>query len=202
MTTKRQLGTYVFIDGENLFKAYRKMGYKNVDYIKLYWWLKNKKNADKIFLYAGIIDGDVSQQNKFNGLDKLGYTVKTKPVQKYAGKVMEIDIKCPECGHEFVHQEHLDDRSKANCDAELTLDVTRAAIKKKFSELIVFSGDGDFSYLYEFVAKTYRKKVCVYSPLKYPAALVTSSKLKKLDKSGCISLYNLEAVAQHRSIPW
>jgi hypothetical protein len=68
-------------------------------------------------------------------------------------------------------------------------------------EVIVFSGDGDFAYLYEFVVGQLHKRVSVFSPLKYPASLLTSGKLKDLDKAGCINLYNLESVAQHRAVP-
>jgi uncharacterized LabA/DUF88 family protein len=179
------------------------MGYRNVDYIKLYWWLKNKKKAKKIFLYAGLVDGDTARENKYNGLAKLGYETKIKPVQIYSGKIMEISCKCPNCNNEFIHEEQLNDRSKANCDAELTVDVTKSCMTDgECDEVIVFSGDGDFSYLYEFIVKELNKKVQVYSPLKYPASLLTSHKLKDLDKQGCIDLFNLESVAQHRSIRW
>lgn len=201
MPNTKQPIVYAFIDGENLFKAFKKMGYKNVDYVKFYWWLKKKKNAKRIFLYAGLLDGDSARENRFKGLAKLGYETKIKPVQIYTGKILEINCICPECNHNFVHDEQMSDRSKANCDAELTVDVTRMCMTDgKCDEIIVFSGDGDFSYLYEFVTGELHKKVSVYSPLKYPASLLTSGKLKELDKEGCINLYNLESVAQHRAI--
>lgn len=94
----------------------------------------------------------------------------------------------------------MSDKSKANCDAELTVDVTRMCMGGECEEVIVFSGDGDFAYLYEFIVSQLRKKVQVFSPLKYPASLNTSHKLKELDKLGAINLYNLESVAQHRAI--
>lgn len=192
---------YVFIDGENLFKAFRKMGYKNIDYVKFYWWLKKKKQAKKIFLYVGLVEGDSKRENKYKGLANLGYLMKVKPVQIYPGKILEINCSCPNCNNEFVHEEQMNDRSKANCDAELTVDVTQACMTSgECEEIIVFSGDGDFSYLYEFVVGTLHKKVEVFSPLKYPASTMTSSKLKDLEKDGCINLYNLESVAQHRAI--
>jgi len=192
---------YAFIDGENLFKSFRKMGYKNADYVKLYWWLKQKKNVKKTFLYVGLVDGDTVRRGKYDELQKLGYEMKVKPVQVYSGKLLEVHTTCPECEHEYVHEEQMSDRSKANCDAELTVDVTRACmIDGECDEVIIFSGDGDFSYLYEFVVGQLHKKVTVYSPLKYPASLLTSSKLKELDRQGCIRLINLESVAQHRAI--
>lgn len=179
------------------------MGYRNVDYVKFYWWLKHKKHVAKIFLYVGLLDGDTNRKNKYTGLAKLGYEMKIKPVQVYGGKVIEINCTCPECGHDFVHEAQLSDRSKANCDAELTVDVTRACMTDgECDEIIVFSGDGDFAYLYEFVVGKLKKKVQVFSPLKYPASLLTSGKLKQLNKDGCISLYNLESVAQYRAVVW
>lgn len=193
---------YAFIDGENLFKAFRQMGYKNVDYVKFYWWLKNKKNVEKVFLYVGLVDGDTARENKYKGLTNLGYEMKVKPVQVYDGKVLEIETTCPDCGTAFIHEHQMNDKSKANCDAELTVDVTRACMTKdECDAIIVFSGDGDFGYLYEFVVGQLHKKVSVFSPLKYPASLLTSGKLKDLDRDGCINLYNLESVAQHRAIP-
>ncbi len=192
--------TYAFIDGENLFKSFKAMGYKNIDYIKFYWWLKNKKGVKKTFLYVGLVEGDLQRENKYNGLAKLGYEMKVKRVQVYGGKTLEVECKCPKCDNEFIHEHQMNDKSKANCDAELTVDVTRMCITNACDEVIVFSGDGDFAYLYEFVVSELRKKVQVFSPLKYPASLNTSGKLKELDKEGCISLYNLESVAQHRAI--
>jgi len=196
----KQPVVYAFIDGENLFKSFRAMGYKNIDYVRFYWWLKNKKNAKKIFLYVGLVDGDTQRKSKYDGLANLGYEMKVKPVQIYAGKHLEVPCKCPECEHEFVSDYKMNDKSKANCDAELTVDVTRMCLTDECSDVIVFSGDGDFSYLYEFVVAELKKKVQVYSPLKYPASLNTSGKLKDLDRDGCIALYNLESVAQHRAI--
>ncbi|MBI1857173.1 NYN domain-containing protein [Candidatus Saccharibacteria bacterium] len=196
----KQPVTYAFIDGENLFKSFKAMGYKNVDYVKLYWWLRNKKNVKKVFLYVGLVEGDSQRENKYNGLAKLGYEMKIKPVQVYDGKIIEIGCECPKCKNEFIHEHKMNDKSKANCDAELTVDVTRLCITDKCDDIIVFSGDGDFAYLYEFVVSELRKKVRVFSPLKYPASLNTSGKLKDLDKEGCIDLINLESVAQHRAI--
>jgi uncharacterized LabA/DUF88 family protein len=201
--TKAETPTiYAFIDGENMHRAFRKMGYKRADYVKFFWWLKNKKNVEKVFLYVGLLDGDTARESSYQGLAKLGYEMKIKPVQIYSGKILEIACECPKCGDKFLHEEQLHDRSKANCDAELTVDVTRACMTDgECDEIIVFSGDGDFSYLYEFVVRELKKKVQVYSPLKYPASQLTSGKLKDLDKQGCITLYNLEAVAQHRGVP-
>lgn len=199
-TKANQPTIYAFIDGENLFKAFKKMGYRNVDYVKFYWWLKKKKNVAKISLYAGLVEGDTSRASKHAGLAKLGYEMKVKPVQVYSGKILEINCTCPTCNLQFLYEEQMDDRSKANCDAELTVDVTRACMTGECDEVIVFSGDGDFAYLYEFVVKELHKKVQVFSPLKYPASLLTSAKLKDLDRDGCIALYNLESVAQHRAI--
>src|ERR1700733_6070377 len=138
---------YAFIDGENLFKSFRAMGYKNVDYVKFYWWLKKNKNAKKIFLYVGLVEGDARRENKYNGLAKLGYEMKVKPVQIYEGKILEVESTCPKCGNEFIHEHQMSDKSKANCDAELTVDVTRMCMGGECEEVIVFSGDGDFAYL-------------------------------------------------------
>lgn len=196
----KQPVTYAFIDGENLFKSFKSMGYKNVDYVKFYWWLKKKKNAKKIFLYVGLVEDDQQRENKYNGLGKLGYEMKIKPVQVYSGKILEVPCNCPKCNNEFITDFQMSDKSKANCDAELTVDVTRMCLTNQCDEVIVFSGDGDFAYLYEFVVAELKKKVQVFSPMKYPASLNTSVKLKALDKEGCINLYNLESVAQHRAI--
>lgn len=146
------------------------------------------------------MDGDTARESKYKRLANLGYEMKVKPVQAYSGKVIEINSTCPSCNHQYVHEEQMSDRSKANCDAELTVDVTKACMSGECDEIIAFSGDGDFSYLYEFVVGELHKKVQVYSPMKYPASLLTSGKLKDLDKQGAINLYNLESVAQHRAI--
>jgi uncharacterized LabA/DUF88 family protein len=199
MTTPKKSKLYVFIDGENLHRCFRAMGYKNVDYVKLFWWLRKNKGAIKIFLYVGLLDGDIQRAAIYKGLQKLGYDVKIKPVQQYHGDMRNVSCKCPKCAHEYIMQEQMPDRSKANCDAELTVDVTRMCLTNKCDEVMIFSGDGDFGYLYEFVVGDLHKKVSVYAPLRHPASLQTSSRLKDLDRDGCINLYNLESVAQHRN---
>lgn len=85
-------------------------------------------------------------------------------------------------------------RRKGNCDSELTLDVINDGVRKKYKSVIVFSGDGDFARMHEYVADVIKKKVTVYSPMKGEPGKRTSTAIKTLHNNGTITLESLEGV--------
>ncbi|MDD5551768.1 MAG: NYN domain-containing protein [Candidatus Pacebacteria bacterium] len=97
-----------------------------------------------------------------------------------------IEVKCPFCEKDFIKR-YWAKKSKGNCDAELTLDIIRFGVRKRYKGIIVFSGDGDFARVYEYVSKELRKKVIIYAPKKKR----TSVKLKKLFEQKIITLEGL-----------
>jgi len=188
-------GLFVFIDAENMRKAVRECGYQKIDYRKLYKWLTETKGAKRVYLYAGYIEDDEAEKRKFESLEKLGYILRLKEVQKYPATEQPFQVTCENCKHVNHRVRKIEGRSKANCDSELTLDVINQGSRGRYSEIIVFSGDGDFSKMYEYVSKDMKRKVLVFSPMQlWPARLRTSQKLRELDSDGCLSLQPLETI--------
>ena len=85
-------------------------------------------------------------------------------------------------------------RKKANCDSELTLDIINDGVRKKYGSIIVFSGDGDFSRMYEYVAETLVKPVTIFCPMGSKAGNRTSTKIKTLHNKGIIRIDALEGI--------
>ena len=190
---------FCFIDGENIRSSLQAMGYKGFDYAKLYDWLTKKKGVSRVYLYAAIETGDTEKATRYKELEDIGYIVSLKKVMIYAQKPLSLAVECPECEHDFIHKQPRRSKPKANCDVELTLDVMNHGVRGRYKEIIVFSGDGDFGRLYEYVAKQLdngSKKVTVYSPMQMPVALRTSSIIKNMAKDGILNLYPLEVLAQ------
>jgi uncharacterized LabA/DUF88 family protein len=203
MTKAKSEETWVFIDAENARNSLESMGYSGFDYEKLYKWLTEKKGVSRIYLYVALENGDTAKAEKYRALEELGYYVSTKKVMIYAQKPMPIAVECPDCGKEFIHKAQRRSKPKANCDVELTLDVMNNGVRGRYKNIIVFSGDGDFGDLYKYVATQLdggNKTVTVYSPMRMPAALRTSSVLKNLAKKGTINLFPLEVVAQYYAL--
>lgn len=184
---------FVFIDAENIRNSVQDYGYKDLDYIKLYDWLKNKLKISRVYLYAGVERGDIDKEKMLNNLQKIGYYVSIKKVSIYSQKPFTVSVPCNKCGNVITKVIYRPNKQKANCDTELTLDIINCGVRKKYNEIIVFSGDGDFCRVYEYVSKTLKKKVIVYSPFDYR----TSLKVKEQDKNGTIKLEDLRGLLQH-----
>jgi uncharacterized LabA/DUF88 family protein len=197
--TDRCMSLFVYIDAENLNNSSHECGYSSVDYVKLFNWLKTKKGAQRVYLYAALTIGNAKQEEYFAQLEKLGYIVQLKEVKEYQPPAVVHDVLCDGCKKTIQYKITHRPRRKANCDSEMTLDIINHGVRKKYSEIIVFSGDGDFGRMYEYVADTLHRGVTVYSPLASKAGKRTSVKLKTLRNNGTIKLEALEGIAVHLS---
>lgn len=192
-TIRKIKPVFAFFDAENIRNALEESGYSDLDYKKIFDWLKYKRNVGKAFIYAGIEVGDHIKEEYYKELEQLGYSVSAKYVTSYKRKATDLHTKCPKCKFTFDRKYYHKDKKKANCDAELTLDVVRFGVRKKYSSIMVFSGDGDFASVYEYVAKELKKRVVVYAPSNNR----TSLKVKDLAKSGIITLEGLDPLLLH-----
>lgn len=193
----RRSRVFVFIDAENVRNSMESYGYKDLNYSKIYIWLKTKMGAKHVYIYAGIEQGDLAKEKKFKDLQKLGYFVSAKKVMLYIQTPLVLNIICDNCNKTITKTINRQSKPKANCDTELTLDIINCGIRKKYDEIVVFSGDGDFARVYEYVVKQLKKKVTVYSPKAYPHSVRTSSRIKELSKNGTIILEDLSSLLQH-----
>lgn len=187
---------YVFIDAENVRNAIEEYGNSDMDYEKLYNWLIKSKQVAQIYLYIGIEIDDKDKEKKLKNLEKLGYKVNSKVVMKYKQKFWNLRTTCPACKTQFNRKTFIKDHKKANCDADMTLDIMDSGVRKKYRGIIVFSGDGDFASVYEYVVKTLKKKVIVYAPLG-KLSKRTSLKVKELAKNKIITLEDLNSLSLH-----
>lgn len=134
------MNTYTFIDASNIIYGTRDEGWR-VDFKKLYRYLTERFESQKIYYFAGIEDNNDKQRRFYNLINKIGYELVLKPVKIYTqpdGKKVR----------------------KANCDVDLTFYTMRDL--PRFKRVIFFSGDGDFEILLKhFLVK--KKHVIIFA---------------------------------------
>lgn len=130
---------FVFIDAANLEKAVKSLGWR-VDYKKMHRYFEVNMELVGIRYYSARFD-DVSQDNFFVVLKKMGFKLVTKPL-----KIIKVGSTVRE--------------RKANFDVEIALDAY--LLRQKYSTLVLFSGDSDLDYLVRLL-RGRRKKVIVVS---------------------------------------
>ncbi len=196
--TPKKDATFAFVDVENMRNSAQAFGYEDFDYEKLHELLAVKKGVSRIYLYVAIEKGDEEKREYFEGLRNLkNFYVEIKEVVEYKKKNVLTRNECPSCKHRFIKEIPLNGRKKGNCDAELTLDIIRCGVMKKYKKMIAFSGDGDFARVYEYVATKLNKEVTVYAPSGKILGKRTSLKIKDLAKQGVIQLESTNTLFQH-----
>jgi uncharacterized LabA/DUF88 family protein len=148
---------YAFIDVPNTEGTVSQLLGFVVDWHKLYHYLKEHWNCEKIFFYSGIEQNNNDRTIEYLELTKLGYEVHAKPYSIYKNQDRLIKITCPKCANEIDYKIDRGVRWKSNCDAELSVDATNLA--KDGVEFLIFSGDGDFEYV---IRNAVEKGVKVY----------------------------------------
>ncbi len=186
--------TFVYIDCENFKGSVVACGYNSVDYNKLYSWLRTIKKVDRIYLYASYLESDNTAITELDSLEKLGFIVRRKQIMQYRPEFKTHNLKCSKCGDKAPHVIKRNGRSKGNCDSELTLDVINDVVRGKYSKLVVFSGDGDFTRMYDYISDTLNKEVLIYSPKSGEAKFRTSLAIKTMDKNGKLRLEDLRGI--------
>ena len=114
----------IYIDGNNFYRSAKELSFE-IDYKKFRGWLRQKYNANAVYLFIGLVPSRV----KFYGyLQECGFILVFKQTVSVGGII------------------------KGNCDAELVLKTTSDFYTKAFDECIIITGDGDFGCLVEFLA--------------------------------------------------
>jgi uncharacterized LabA/DUF88 family protein len=135
---------FAFIDVQNTEITTLKMLGFEIDNQKLFYFLKNDWNCQKIFFYPGIENGDNGRINVFEKLKKLGAIVRPQYFLKYKNKDKVYNIKCSDCGFNNIKIIDMGYSWKCNCDVELTADILDHTDN---TEIFLFSGDGDFEFI-------------------------------------------------------
>src|ERR1700733_4307017 len=88
---------YAFIDVPNTESTVSQMLGFVIDWHKMYHYLKEHWNCEKVFFYSGIQRGDDERTNEYVELAKIGYDVHAKPYSTYKNRDQIIRINCPKC---------------------------------------------------------------------------------------------------------
>jgi uncharacterized LabA/DUF88 family protein len=136
---------FALIDVYNTANTTEKLHNFVIDWTKLYNYLKDRWECEKVFFYSGIEIGDSNTEEEYKLLEKLGYEMRTKTTMSYKRKDKTISIVCSNCGQENTKSIPMGYDKKSNCDSELTVDALELAQPE--TEMLIFTGDGDFTYL-------------------------------------------------------
>ena len=136
---------YAFIDVQNTDTTTKKLLGFIIDWQKLFLFLKDSWNCEKVFLYIGVDEGDLETTKMLEDLEKEGCIVRSKIVFAYKNKDKDIEVLCPACQHKFIEHINTGYNRKSNCDVDLTVDAMELAGNGK--EFYIFTGDGDFDFL-------------------------------------------------------
>ncbi len=175
--------TYVFIDVSNIIYGAKKTGDWEVNYKKLYLYLRSRYQASKVFFYAGVKS---LKKNKFIRLEKYGYILRLKELKIYKRKPLIKSIVCPKCNFLFEKKFHRFPEQKANCDVDLTFDAMRYS--SDYSRIILMSGDGDFYPLIDFLIKKSREVRIIGE------ANSTANSIKKIIGENFIDLISIKHI--------
>ena len=172
-----------------------------IDWQKLFNFFSGGKwQCANIFYYEGGTDSRI-YKNRFKKLSDIGYSVKTKQIFSHKNKEKVVTYVCAYCEHkndtpvrewnlECYKCKEINDipiiygsRRKANFDVEITCDALEFAKPK--TEILLFTGDGDFCYLAE-------KLVSLGARVTFVSTVKETSKNEKRFSTRLRSLINSE----------
>ncbi|MBI3888465.1 NYN domain-containing protein [Candidatus Nomurabacteria bacterium] len=195
--------TFAFIDVQNTETTALKVLNFIFDWQKLINYLETRWNCEKIFFYPGIQENDEIRKNLFLNLtsNKSEVIVRAKEYRVYKNQDKVSSVICPNCKIDVVHKVDMGYSWKCNCDVEMTLDVLKNS--EADTEVLLFTGDGDFAFLIEEIIKR-ETKVRIFSsalPVENSGYKRLSKKLKKLtNQEGSpvqlIELQNIKKIIQ------
>lgn len=151
---------FAFIDVQNTETTTLKVLNFVTDNTKLFAYLRNRWECEKVFFYPGIQHDDHVRDQSFRDLGKLGAIVRPKYYFRYKNPDKLANIKCVNCTAITKYKIDMGYTWKCNCDVELTSDVLDHAGNN--TEISLFSGDGDFEFLINKVTSI-GAKVAIFS---------------------------------------
>ena len=117
-----------YIDGNNLYRAAKELGFK-IDYKRFRNWLRQKYNVTNVYLFIGLVP---DRLKFYQYLQESGFILVFKQTITVSGVI------------------------KGNCDAELVLKVVTDFYTNAYDDCIIVTGDGDFGCLIEFLKENAR----------------------------------------------
>ena len=150
---------FAYIDGANLHMGIQSLG-KELNYTKFRKWLFWKYRISKAYIFIGYIS---SYESLYAYLREAGFELIFKESVLQEGKI------------------------KANVDAELVLQAVRDVYEAKPNQVIVVSGDGDFSCLIDFLQAKKLLKTMIAPNRKYCSYLLRKKNLPLVYMNDIIS---------------
>ena len=149
----------VFIDGANLYASSKAVGF-DIDYKKLETFFRSSCYLLRLNYYTALIDAEYSSLRPLTDwLDYNGYRVVTKIAK------------------EFVTADG-GRKVKGNMDIELAVDAI--SIVSQVDHFVLFSGDGDFTYLVDHLQRM-GKRVTVISTFSTNPPMISDDLRRKAD---------------------
>ncbi len=133
---KKQKNNYAYIDGANLHKGTKELGWK-LDYARFHVWLAEKYGVKRAYIFIGLIS---KYKDLYTYLQESGFTLVFKEVI-YDGV----------------------GKPKGNCDADFVLHAVRDTCENNFEKAVIVSSDGDYVGLVKFLLEK-GKLLTILSP--------------------------------------
>ncbi len=138
-TSKKEI-IYAFIDNQNLYLGIKSLGWE-MDYHKLFVYLKEKHKVNKAIIYIGYLEKNI---HLYSYLERCGFDLVFKNTKQYGKGRNQI---------------------KGNIDVDLTVDAVRKC--DEYSSAVFISADGDFCALYDYLIDEKKKDLIIIIPNRY-----------------------------------
>lgn len=156
--------TAVLIDGANLFATAKNLGF-DIDFKLLKSKLEEKYNVHRIYYYTALVEQDgekILLKPLVDWLTYNGFMLITK-----SARVM-------------INREGVK-KIKGNMDVEIAVDAMNIANLPGMTDIVFFTGDGDFRYLVEDIQRK-GVKVTIFSSIITNTAMIADNLRKQCDE--------------------
>lgn len=126
--------TIAYIDGANLHKGIKSLGWK-LDYARFRTWLSHRYGVGLAYIFIGLMP-------------------KNKDLYTYLSK----------CGFTLIYKEVIydgDGKAKGNCDADLIVQAMSDIYEKAATESVIITSDGDYAPLVKFLMEKKQLKAII-----------------------------------------
>lgn len=157
----RSKTTCIFIDGSNLYATQKALGLPPIDYKKVLHYFEGTVHKALYFTALPPKEEASSLRPMVDYLEYNGWSVIQKECKRFIDPVTK-EVK-----------------TKGNMDVEITTMVLELA--PYCSDVVLFTGDGDFRFLVETVQRRWGIKVTVVSSIKTRPAMIADELRRQAD---------------------
>jgi len=136
MQDKSKKNNFAYIDGNNLYRGIRNLGWK-IDLINFRRWLHQKYDVVRAYYFIGMVP---KESELYSFLQKAGFILMFKEISY----TKEGDIK-------------------GNCDSDLVLESVKDVYENNCNQQVLVASDGDYSSLVKFLIEKEKLRI-ILSP--------------------------------------